>query len=126
MEASVPPPDARKPTSLRCIRLTLILLMVCLAAVSIYATHALTSLNTEITNERNDIHLLQQRVESQQATISRFNNSVTNTDIENQVAALKISLLDTETQMRSEMQAMKTGITEMVNETVSELDQTVT
>lgn len=121
-----PPPDARQTTSLLCVRLTLVLLMACLAAVSVYTTHALTSLNTEVTNERKDITLLQQRVKNQQAIISRFNSSITNADVEIEVAGLKKSLLGTEDEMRSEMQAMKTDITDLMNRTVSELDQTVT
>lgn len=100
--------------------------MACLAAVSVYTTHALTSLNTEVTNERKDITLLQQRVKNQQAIISRFNSSITNADVEIEVAGLKKSLLGTEDEMRSEMQAMKTDITDLMNRTVSELDQTVT
>jgi len=70
--------------------------------------------------------LLQQRVENQQTTISRFNSSITNADVEIEVAGLKKSLMGTEDEMRSEMQAMKTDIRDLVNRTVIELDQTVT
>ena len=91
-----------------------------------YTTYAITSLNTKFTNEQSEIQSLQQHIKSQQVTIGRFNRTITNSDIEEEVNVLRSSLRGTEDQLRSKMQTMETHIKEELNRTVSLLDQTVT
>jgi len=79
----------------------------------------------EIERERSEVHSLRQHVTSQQLIITRFNNTVTNADLENELVELKKSLRGAETYMLNEMQETKSSIQNVLNNTIRELDLTV-
>lgn len=128
MANSPPPPprNPKQPKSWLCAKLILILLVACVAAFSVYTNNELISMKKENANERNEIHSLQQQIEAQKAVVARFNKTVTNADIQEQMIVLRNSLKDTEGSLHSEIQIMETSVEEKLNRTVSELDQTVT
>lgn len=128
MANSPPPPprNPKQPKSWLCVKLILILLVACVAAFSVYTNNELISMKKENANERNEIHSLQQQIEAQKTVVARFNNTVTNADIQEQMIVLRNSLKDTEGSLHNEIQIMEASVGEKLDQTVTELDQTVT
>lgn len=97
-----------------------------MTGASIYFSYSLTSLYSQIQQDASNIQALQKQVEEQKITIDRFNNSVTNADVEKHVQELEQSLQRTESEMRQSLDQTTSSIQTLLNHTVERLDETVT
>mmetsp|Transcript_2911 Transcript_2911/g.5452 ORF Transcript_2911/g.5452 Transcript_2911/m.5452 type:complete len:703 (+) Transcript_2911:225-2333(+) len=117
----VPPPRQ----SLFCLRFSIFLLLAGASAASFYFYNTLTALQDKIGNDESIIESLQRSIDKQQIIIDRFNQSVTNADVQKKVAQLEQSLHQTESQMLSKLDETTSNIQILLNSTVETLDKTV-
>ena len=118
---SAPPPRQ----SLFCVRFSILILLALFSAASIHFFSTLTELQFKIRTDESTISSLQQSINSQQLIINRFNQSVTNADVQDKVAELEQSLHDTENLMLSSLDTTTIQIQTLLNATVDSLDATV-
>ncbi len=71
------------------------------------------------------IQSLQKKIQDQQLTISRFNNTVTNDDVRAKVKDLENTIQSTEDDMKNKLHDTTTHIQVLINSTVATLNQTV-
>lgn len=112
-------------TPLFCVRFFIFLLVVGLCASSYYFNKSLTELSTALSAETNHLSVLQKQVNDQQVIINRFNQSVTNADVQKQLNNLEASLLNTQHEMNVELESTETNIKSLLNSTLNKLDKTV-
>lgn len=111
--------------SLFCLRFSIVLLLAALSALSFYFYNSLTALQSKIGHDESMIASLQSSIDKQQVIINRFNQSVTNADVQKKVAQLEQSLHQTESQMLSKLDDTTAKIQTLLNSTVETLDRTV-
>jgi len=122
--SSINPPPRRQ--SLFCVRFSILVLLGLGSAASVYFFEILTGLQTKISEDESTISSLHQSIRSQQLIINRFNESVTNADVQKRVAELEQSLHETENMMLSSLDNTTIQIQTLLNATVASLDATVT
>lgn len=113
------------PPSLFCVRFFIVLLLVGLGGSFTYLNNYLTELSTALTTESHHVSTLQKQVDDQQIIINRFNQSVTNADVQQHLNELEMSLQSTQQQMQQELASTETNIKSLLETTVTKLDKTV-
>ncbi len=108
-----------------CIRTTLVLLILAISSLSIYFSYTLTKLYAQVNVDTSTISTLQSQLNDQKAIIDRFNNSITNADVESHVQELEQSLKDTQENMVHSLDSTTKQIQTLLNSTVDKLDKTV-
>jgi len=116
---------ARPPSSLFCVRFFIIILLAALSVLSVYFTSTITALSGKVKVEEDIIESLQYSIQQQQLVINRFNESVTNADVQEKVEFLEQSLKNTQSEMLASLQTTTANIQNLLNATVAMLDQTV-
>ena len=111
--------------SLFCVRFFILLLLAAISALSVYFYNQLTVLSSQVQQEQTLIHNLQSHTAAQQLIIDRFNQSVTNADVQHKVEHLEESLQLTEQQMKESLETTTAHIQSLLNTTVTKLDTTV-
>jgi hypothetical protein len=101
------------------------LLLAALSVVSIYFYSQLATLNDRVVQDESIISWLQTHINDQQLVINRFNESVTNSDVQHKVEDLEKSLQLTQGQMLSQLDDTTKNIQKLLDETVEKLDTTV-
>lgn len=85
----------------------------------------MTELSTSLSAETKHVSVLQKQVDDQQVIINRFNQSVTNADVQKHLNNLEKSLLNTQQEMHAELESTETNIKSLLNSTLNKLDTTV-
>lgn len=111
--------------SLLCVRLSIVFLLAAISALSVYFSYTLTLLTVKVQDEQSVITDLQNKLSAQEIVVNRFNESVTNADVKDQVNELEASLKETEADMLHSLDATTASIHALLNSTVQELDDTV-
>lgn len=111
--------------SLFCIRFSIVLLLAGLSAASFYFFESLVALQAKVGADESMIASLQSSIEKQQLIINRFNQSVTNADVQKKVSQLEQSLHQTQSQMLSQLDETTSKIQTLLNATINTLDTTV-
>ena len=91
--------DQQPRQSLCCVKFFIFLLLAGLSASSFFFYETLVELKAEIGTDESTIASLQNTVKAQQKIINRFNESVTNADVQRKVAELEGQLHTTESEM---------------------------
>jgi hypothetical protein len=112
-------------TPLFCVRFFIFILVVGLCCSSYYFNKSLTELSTSLSAETKHVSVLQKQVDDQQVIINRFNQSVTNADVQKHLNNLEKSLLNTQQEMHAELESTETNIKSLLNSTLNKLDTTV-
>ena len=106
-------------------RILIILLLVVLVGVAIAFQYELNLLTTEIQKDEQTIHQLVSTVKSQAVVIDRFNTSVSNSDVLDELSNMKHTLDDNEKYMKKELQLTVQNVDTKLNNTLINLDKTV-
>jgi hypothetical protein len=96
-----------------------------ITVLSLYFSYTLTTLYNQVQSDTEHISALQTQVSAQKSIIDRFNTSTTNADVEQHVAQLEQSLIQTETDMKHSLDVTTHSIQLLLNSTVDKLDRTV-
>ena len=123
--AAATPAPPYKPPSLFCIRFSIIIVLALTSGASIYLYRNLTALQAVVDSDHAVIQQLVLEVADHQSVIGRFNNSVTNADVVNELNSLQASLSQTEARLNDQLAATEASIANLLNDTVIRLDQTV-
>lgn len=116
---------ASRYTSLRCFSISILISIVVCSAASILFYNNFISLKSEVENDHVIISLLQKDIADQKLIVARFNESVTNADVEKQLASLEVSLSATQANLLARLRSTETSIGALLNDTVVKLDHTV-
>jgi len=109
-----------------CVRVFILLLLIGLSSLSVFVTKSLARLSSRVQAEDNIIQSLQKKIQDQQLTITRFNNTVTNDDVRAKVKDLENTIQSTEDNMKNQLHNTTAHIQVLLNSTVATLNQTVT
>lgn len=110
---------------LGCIRLTLVVLVFIVTALSLFFGYEMTTLYNQVQSDAHVIQSLQSQINDQANIVNRFNNSVSNADVEKHVLALETNLIQTEKEMKQSLESTTVNIENLLNRTVTKLDDTV-
>ena len=119
------PSTSQKPPSLLCVRFSLIVLLALLSAASIFFFGSINALKATVESDHATINKLQQEIANQGKVVARFNDTVTNEDVQKQLIALQASLSQTEARLNNQLETTETSIAKLLNDTVIRLDHTV-
>lgn len=108
-----------------CVRFFIVLLLAAFSAASVYFYNQVTTIYGKIGKDESTISSLQSVIEAQQLIINRFNESVTNADVQHKVEDLEKHLTATEQEMLTRLSDTTTHIQKLLNDTVVKLDSTV-
>eukprot|EP00588_Corethron_pennatum_P000500 CAMPEP_0194290158 /NCGR_PEP_ID=MMETSP0169-20130528/40663_1 /TAXON_ID=218684 /ORGANISM="Corethron pennatum, Strain L29A3" /LENGTH=618 /DNA_ID=CAMNT_0039037681 /DNA_START=15 /DNA_END=1871 /DNA_ORIENTATION=- len=112
-------------TSLRCFSISILISIVVCSAASIFFYNRFISLKSEVESNHVIISLLQKDIADEKLIIARFDESVTNADVEKKLASLEVSLAATQANLLTRLRATETSIGALLNDTVLKLDNTV-
>jgi predicted PurR-regulated permease PerM len=113
------------PPRLFCLRFTLVLLVIFVSLISIYFSYSLTSLYSQVESDTTKIKSLQNQIYDQKSIIDRFNNSITNADVEHHVQLLEESLTHTQQEMKEKLETTTRDIQNLLSNTVNNLNGTI-
>ncbi len=99
---------------------------VVLVVVALYFESQVQSIQYQLGQEQSKIQELQTAVSHQNEVITRFNQSVTNQDVLQQLHALSQNLKTTEVSLKDQLQTTENDITTKLKATLEQLGQTVT
>lgn len=106
-------------------RILLLILVACFAAAGIYFQSELTEQESRLQAEEETIAKLNVVLRGHEQVIQRFNNSITNSDVLNQLQQLQIQLKTSEKDVKDQLDQVKTSIDEQLKNTMDELSSTV-
>lgn len=107
-------------------RMLWLVMAVVLVVVSVLFESQVQSLQYQLGQEETKIRDLEDAVANQNKMITRFNQSVTNQDVLQQLHALAQNLKTTEESLKSQLQLTETDISSKLEATLQQLGQTVT
>lgn len=112
-------------TGLMINRIMIILSLAGLVAVSVYLQSLQSQLNSKLSTDEGKIKKLEDTIVTQGEIINRFNESVTNADVKNQLEVLKQSWDEGKLDILNQLSQTRTYVDETLNSTMVELDKTV-
>lgn len=112
-------------TGLMINRIMIILSLAGLVAVSVYLQSLQSQLNSKLSTDEGKIKKLEDTIVTQGEIINRFNESVTNADVKNQLEVLKQSWDEGKLDILNQLSQTRTYVDESLNSTMVELDKIV-
>lgn len=106
-------------------RVLIILTLVALVGVSVFFQMEQTQMTQQLASDEAVIQKLLSTVEEQGAVIQRFNQSVTNSDVLEQLAELEDTLNSTSQQLKQRLDSTVANVDKQLKNTMTELDETV-
>ena len=106
-------------------RILLLILLACFAAAGIYFQSELTEQESRLQAEEETIAKLNVVIKGHEQVIQRFNNSVTNSDVLDQLQQLQMQLKTNQKDLKEQLDEVKSNIDEQLKNTMDELSSTV-
>jgi len=106
-------------------RILIVVVLACLAAVSVVYQLEVNHLSTALQQEKSHIEDLDQQLQVHQSVIERFNMSITNSDVVDKLKSLEHDLKSTKSKLENDLARAQRDISNQLNQTLAELSETV-
>ena len=106
-------------------RILILFTLVLLATASVFFQYQQMNLNQKLQNDEEKMSLMEQTIQLQGAIIQRFNQSVTNSDVLEQLEHLEDTLEAAEAKLETQLNQTMVDVSAKLDQTLTNLDETV-
>lgn len=106
-------------------RILILFTLVLLATASVFFQYQQMNLNQKLQNDEEKISLMEQTIHLQGAIIQRFNQSVTNSDVLEQLEHLEDTLEAAQAKLETQLNQTMVDVSAKLDQTLTNLDETV-
>jgi hypothetical protein len=107
-------------------RIAILIVLALLAAFSLYSENQISDLQVQLESAHDRIHMLETVTDSHALVIERFNSSITNSDVLDELHDLQYNLSKTVKHLNSVLTATKRQIRTELDDTINVLQTSVT